>query len=388
MKQQCILTYTFLLYVLYLTISGAAYGQKNRIGVQIKETPADEQIDIARELHTIYSRAPGVETSNFNPNNKEFKPFWERGQRFDIALNQYPTSDKGKPFAKNQKELNEWAAQVIKVMKAFDPKLPVNVSIINEELNQNYHSGPMSDYLKMLDTAVKICHNYGCRATNGGMPEQVICQVVYRWYKFTLNDNKRANDWADQTMDDGAIKSANNYQEGSNIRRCDTLLDAYKDMDLDYINIHLYYPWDKDKGGKNPPNVIIPEDAFKQIADVIYARTGKHCVSNETSIRHSNRDLLHNFLGAYSMGGWQYISFISSFGGSAGEISLIDEDGNLNDMGKAYRDFVDEYYNGPLITASAQVYSFKPLFILFLVLFILALIYIIYEHGKKTTKKI
>ncbi len=375
---------------LLISFTASAQRAKNRIGVQIHNMKAEDQLKITNELHTKWSRGPGLELDSWKPTDDEWIPFVQDCQRVNVHINRYATNTTH-PFPRGKAEINKWAQDLVKVLNTYDPRLPDNVSIENEELNQNYHSGPMSDYIAQLDTAVKILHAYNIRVVNGGLPEQVICQGVYRWLKYTKKNEKAANDWATATLTASQKKSADNYNPGTNIRRMDTCLDAYKRMDLDAVNIHIYYPWDKDKNRKPIIETMIPSNAFQIIAEYIEDRTGKKSVSNETSIRHESKTLMKNFFDSYNAGQWKFIIFNSSYGGSAGEISLVDPaTGKLNEMGKYYTAYVDEFYGVPQPEPKPAQMDYKVWFWIvlgFLILAVVAIALLLNEKGKDTKQK-
>jgi hypothetical protein len=70
-------------------------------------------------------------------------------------------------------DMAEYRRKLIPVFEYYKnhPKKDMLVMVCeNEENTKAYHSGPMSDYLRMLETFVATAKPYGYKTTNGGVP--------------------------------------------------------------------------------------------------------------------------------------------------------------------------------------------------------------------------
>lgn len=122
----------------------------------------------------------------------------------------------------------------------------IEVAIIeNEPTNEAYYSGPMSDYLNQLKISVDSCHKYNVKVADGCTHVEYINAIV---------DN---------------IPKAG---ENKNIPDVKELIAGYKNIPLDYVNIHT-----------SSNNNRWDEGKIKKAADYLTVQTGKKVICNEWS---------------------------------------------------------------------------------------------------------
>ena len=173
------------------------------------------------------------------------------------------------------------------------------VVVENEELNATIHIVDIPRYIKMIQTAVDVCHSKGIPVTNGGLYGQALEVLTYRWY-VTVNPNA-ANTWANSFMGDHELKAAKakpgerGYDATleAGIVDMKTLINAY-DI-LDYINIHPYETLNRKlttSSQQGAQTTSIVYNVLNPIQQYLTAMTGRPVITNETGIRNNKQTAL------------------------------------------------------------------------------------------------
>jgi hypothetical protein len=158
-------------------------------------------------------------------------------------------------------DLVKYQADLQTIIAGFTTK-PIVAVIENEESNQLYYTGSVLDYINQLNVAISIMHTNGIKVANGGFTGQGLNLLVY-------------NDF----MAQGKYDSAQQFQKLTNLKPkalvtqnraaiADTLLKAYVNMSLDYVNFH----W---KGTTSNT------EALADVINYLRKRTNKPVITNE-----------------------------------------------------------------------------------------------------------
>jgi hypothetical protein len=124
-----------------------------------------------------------------NPSTSRFSLILEQGDTFSKSAEKYLSSGNSIFINVNEKvvqkdangnkipnpfptDLTKYSNQVTKVFEAYKNH-PQRDKIIfvceNEPTTQKFHSGPMSDYLAMLEVFIQLCDDYGFKGVDGGV---------------------------------------------------------------------------------------------------------------------------------------------------------------------------------------------------------------------------
>jgi hypothetical protein len=161
--------------------------------------------EVPEEVRLIVSPAPFVtcfgasgptidSTENLqslcgSPSVSRFALFLEKGDTFSRQADPYLTAGHTVFLNINEKtvkkdaagnkipnpfptDLNKYANQVTKVFEAYKNHAYKDKIIMvceNEPTTQAFHSGPMSDYLAMLEVFIDLCEDYGFNGIDGGV---------------------------------------------------------------------------------------------------------------------------------------------------------------------------------------------------------------------------
>lgn len=213
--------------------------------------------------------------------------------------------------------------------------------LLNEELNQTYHSGAITDYCGMLQAVYPIVHAAGITMSDGGVFGTGLDIDVYRWL-ITKYNQAAADAYGQQCMSNAQVNAAKT--PGSNptldlaARKVDTIL-MYKDY-VDAFNIHVYEPLSRTTTQPDTVLNAAPVVVRYQI-EYIQAITGKPVIDNEDGIRDNNQaTLVTNMLTQYYRLGIPLLMFFNGEG-SGGSQPLTDPTtGAILPTGTAWRTFI------------------------------------------------
>jgi hypothetical protein len=243
----------------------------------------DEHVQIAKNLNAKYVRTT-IAIDNWKGRYAPYETYIENGIKVVLNVN-CTSNDVQTAFPKN---LIGYRQIFFSITNTYQP--PVIV-VENEEINPHYHSGPMTDYINMLRVALDVCHRKGIKVTNGGIYGPQLEVLTYRYLQ--TKDQKRADSFAENCMEKSEVKDAQNPGRDEDLEKkvsqLDTLLNFYPN--LDYINVHLYEPFDPDVVAKSKVNTATPV-VVADIREYLIARTGKPVITNETGQRHNNNPAL------------------------------------------------------------------------------------------------
>lgn len=250
--------------------------------------------------------------------------------------NQLPTGDP-LPFPT---DMVTYRQNLTSVLNAYQPEVVV---IENEEINKNYHTGSMLDYINMLKVALSVCHPKGLKVTNGGIYGSSLEILTYRYLQ--TKSQARADSFGNNCMSPFQVKAAQNPGSNPNleydVNRLDTLLAFYPN--LDYVNVHLYEPFDPDVTDDSkvatPTPVVIPD-----IQEYLTVRTGRTVITNETGQRNNtNPQLVTGMLQEYDQLKFPYMVWFSGDGNDGAQPLYDLNTGMLFNNGIAFSAYMIRY---------------------------------------------
>lgn len=316
----------------------------NRIGVLVSAAAGNNRNAVVRlkaykDLNVNYVRQ-GITISKWNGSN----PFYEslQSQGFKILLNADYYSQGGgpQPFPT---DLEEYKRTLNNVLTKYKPEIVV---IENEEYNRGYHTGTMQQYINELEAAIEVAHLNGLKVTNGGLTGRLLTLLVWRDYmnrglKHEAEDfAKRAIPPDIQNALPNIVVKRKNFAEG--MKSFDTLLDAYKRLNLDYVNFHWYEPIiHRTKGVKVEINESnFDSKALSEVVEYLRRRTGKSVITNEIGQLNESPAIVRQTLQKCLELKLPYIIWYSGDGGEGKAVALTNYDGSLRENGKIFKEFV------------------------------------------------
>lgn len=200
------------------------------------------------------------------------------------------------------KDLTKYRSQVTKVFEAYKNH-PYKDQIImvceNEPTTDNFHSGPMSDYLAMLgEVFIPLCEDYGFKGIDGG-----VHVVTVLGSNSTVGEGKAAD--------------------------VQILLDGYAQIPGMYaVNMHC---------SNTSDNYAIRSNL--DAVNKIYNITGHNTTCNEWHTRNTtNPKVLTDMCQAWFDAGVEHSVYITT-----GDDVVLNNGNTLTNFGQAYKNFIDSH---------------------------------------------
>lgn len=288
--------------------SSAAVSSENAVTSTTKfgalisgNTNIDDEIKIMQKLGVQYVRY-AIILKDFNGTDKGYEKWVNAGYKVLLNLNyDNVLSATGKkspvPFPTN---MTEYRRLLEKVLDKYHPEVAV---IENEPCTDQYHSGPIENYITMLKTAADVCNKRGIKVTDGGLHVDYVELVM-----------------------SGMAKDGNALETKK-------LIDAYKTMNLTYVNTHAKGPFDRFGSQTTYPAGTLEDDA-----DYLRNQTGKPVMCNEYNQENTSTTLMTGAVGGFKKG--KYIYVIARSGSAGDDGASLNSGLSLTPLGIAYRDAI------------------------------------------------
>ena len=240
-------------------------------------------------------------------------------------------------------DLEAYSKTFTSILDKYKPELVV---VENEEDNPFYHSGTADDYINELKTAISICHSKGLKVTNGGLTEREMMLIVFDDL-MSNGKTQEAYDFANRAMPQQYLSKLNNYKKLPVVQRALTfgkaVIQAYKILDLDYVNFHWYEP--SVARGKMNNSALntdhIDSKVFAAVVNYLKRTTGKPVITNEFGVLNTSPTLIQELMQQVLNANMDYAIFYSG-DGAGGSIALQNGSGSLRQTGEAVRDFIKQ----------------------------------------------
>lgn len=218
-------------------------------------------------------------------------------------------------------DITKYQSDLRKILSGFTT-MPVVAVIENEESNTLFYSGAPQEYISQLTAAITVMHAYGIKVANGGITSTGLNYLVYQDF-MSQGKVDSAKDFQQRTK--LAIKSAKTQDRGAFVN---ALLEAYTQMDLDYVNFH----W----------KATSPDtQALYEVISYLKKRTGKAVISNELGQFDTDPNTLTSHVQMCTDRGFPYIIWYSpdEHAGKKGT-PLQHSDQSLTNTGIAYKNYL------------------------------------------------
>lgn len=212
----------------------------------------------------------------------------------------------------------------------------------NEAINESFHSGALSLYGGMLQTAYSVLHPKGIAVVESGVYGDGLDCNVYRWLVTKYNQST-ADAYGAATMTASQINGAKNPGTNPTLdykaRKIDSIISysAY----YDYSNIHPYEVFSQTS---TQPDTVTTAAyiVFRYQKEYLETVTGKPCITNEIGQRDSEHpELTTSMLNAVYAIGMQWVLWYNGTGlGGAFPLTNITT-GEILPMGTAFKNFVN-----------------------------------------------
>jgi len=325
---------------------------KNPFGVLIAKTdnqtiPPEKQVEIARSLGVNYVRAR-ITVADWKGSSDAYDQYAAAGFKIILNINYDIPRDaigdkKPIPFVT---DMQAYGKTLNAILDKYKPELAI---IENEEDNPGYHSGTAQQYLAQLKTAIDICHAHGVKVTNAGLTDREIAVLVYDDF-MRSGKKSEANEFAQRAFPERYKSKLNQFYQNNPMvaRQLDfgrQVMEAYKTLDLDYVNFHWYEP--TALRGAGPDGIAdaqnIDPTVFDAVVNYIKRVTGKPVITNEFGQLNASPAIVKQLMQKVLDARMDYAIWYSADGGEGKAVALQNGNGSLRENGIAFRDFIKEH---------------------------------------------
>lgn len=242
---------------------------KTKWGIKIQQDKFQNQLTVAKELGVTAIRPNSISVKNFTGDLGNVVE-WKQNGLFTVLNVNWIDDPNQKPYDfVSGDDTVLFKTNFEKICKAAVGIVDIIV-MENEPTNLGYYnwvSNTKTEYIHELQMAIPIAHKYGLKIADGCVFYQLVEMV-------------RNGTWQN---DDKAIRNK-------------TLMDAYKTLDLDYVNTHTSY-------GKNPRKPTgYPVDDLPTTIEYLRNYTGHQIICNEYSMVGADNTVVKWFVDGFKNG--------------------------------------------------------------------------------------
>jgi len=281
---------------------------------------SQDRINRCNQLGVGRIRA-GIQTALWKGTDKDYEACRNAGLRVHYTIG-YKGAPHGFPF---ESEIDEYLAIFTTIIAKYRPELVV---IGNEVINPNFNDASIDDYIAQLRACAPIAWRLGVEITNSGDYGTGFETLIYRWLQSTQGQ-ATADLFGNACMSPAQLKNATGEVPNPNIEQdvqnAQKLIDAYKQIGLDYWNVHLYEVLN--------PNITDEAAVTTATQNVLpywamYSRAVLEIpiMSNEVGVRNNTQPaLVTAYLDALNEAGFAYADWFDGDSDMAGAKRLTDE---------------------------------------------------------------
>jgi hypothetical protein len=305
-----------------------------KFGALINGEEGEDKIKVCNEMGVVYVR-DAIILESYNGKAPMMDKYQQEGFKVLLNLNNKHVSAGG------AKKANAYPTDMIKYKKSLESILdkykPEMVVIENEPANEGRYTGPIENYFTQLRTAIDVCKARGLKISDGGLHTSMVCILVYQDY-INRGMQKQADDFGKRALNSQHLRAAQgkgSSDVNAKLEKCKKMIAAYKNMALDYVNIHWYEPM----GESNNPN-LAAQGVCKEVADYLKNATGKNVLTNEFGQDNQSTSLITGMVSEFRKANLSYAIVFSGTGVSGAQ--PLHKGTKLLPNGIAYRDAIAE----------------------------------------------
>lgn len=269
-------------------------------GALIAGQDIDTKISVMNSMAVKYART-SISLAAYNGRLPDVEKLEAAGFKVLLNISNEPQTD-GSP-RKFPTDMTAYRAGLSEILEKYKPELIV---IENEPTNPNYFDDDMSNYLHELENAIEVAHQYNVKIADGGLYVGTVNSIL---------NGKTNSDQAPKQME---------------------LIEGYKDLDLDYVNVHLAVGITLGDESGFPPGI------FQDVSEYILEQTGHDTISNEINYQIDSPNAVRDIVADLSRTNnethqYPYVIMYSGTGDGAQPFSHGE---SLTEMGVTYRDSI------------------------------------------------
>lgn len=343
-----------LIFLLFPLLSFAQFGagvtatmtaSAPRYGMLVNSTTLsnEEKADIVKDSFGCDYARTAIVLSQWNGSSSRFEIYDNKNLKQVVNFNYYPNSS-GEPFISTPQRITTYSDTVALVLEAY-PQIEI-VVVENEEQNQNYHDGPITDYCEMLKAVWFEANPRGIKVANGGIAGVGLDIKVYRWL-VTKYGQSAADSYGNAAMSNAQINAAETVDSNPTletaVKQVDTVI-SYRDY-YDYFNVHGYEIFSQ-TNNQSDTVTQVSLNVFRYIKEFVEELTGRPVITNETGQRNNSQpDLVTNMMNLFYRLGFEYVLWFNGDSVDAADARALSDQttGEVFPNGDAFINFINTH---------------------------------------------
>lgn len=327
--------------------------QTNPFGILMNEAddqnlPINTKIDLLKNTFKVPYTRVSIAIPNWSGTLVSFEQYSNAGLKILLNVSSKITSE-SEPPGPFITDMVYYSQKLNEILNKYKPEVLV---VENEETNEGYYTGTAQEYINLLTVAIDVAHQKGVKVTNGGFPTRMATLLCWDYYNSTGQISK-ANSYALRAFPSsisgdiqGYINSNINAQQ--QLAKGKTLLNTYKNMNLDYINFHWYeIVSQREISAQSPelPNINTADmTAFEETVTFFKSFSGKQPITNEIGQINKKGGIVTDVLNKCFDLKLPYVVWYSGDGGVGKATALHNGDGTLRENGTSFKSFIDNKF--------------------------------------------
>jgi hypothetical protein len=231
---------------------------KNPYGILVSQTNGynldpDKAAQLVHDLGAAYARINITNAQWYTESSRkifleEYNNYTKSTPSIGILLNVlWVTEAVGpEPFPGATQEYKDYIDDLIDTLTSPGYVKPALIVVENEENNVQFHliesTADQDKYIAMLQYVVEEGHRNNLKVCNGAITNLGVMLSTWDYFLSVKRDTVRANTFLSNSFPEESIPALSNnfYTEKKN--RALYYINAYKNVPMDYMNIHWYEP--------------------------------------------------------------------------------------------------------------------------------------------------
>lgn len=286
-----------------------------------------------------YARTAIVVTQ-WDGSSSRFEIYDDKNLKQVVNINYVPNAS-GEPFLSTPQRITSYSDTVALIFIKY-PQIEIAV-VENEEQNQNYHDGPITDYCEMVKAVYQEANPRGIKVANGGIAGVGLDIKVYRWL-VTKYGQSTADAYGAAAMSNAQINAAKTVNSNPTLetaaKQVDTVI-SYRNY-YDYFTVHGYEVFSQTNNQTDTVTQISP-NVWRYIKEFVEETTGRPIITNETGQRNNiSPTLVTNMMNEFYRLGFEYVLWFNGDSVDAAEARALSDQttGEVLPNGDAFKTFI------------------------------------------------
>ena len=310
--------------------------------------PTNQKVSFVKDVFKVPYTRVSIAIPNWTGSLPSFESFANADVKILLNVSSKVTNETTPP-GPFITDTTFYRTKISEILNKYKPEVLV---VENEETNENYYTSPPSDYINILKIAIEEGHKRGIKVANGGIPLRTSTLLCWDNY-YSNGQTAAAADYALRAFPSAISANmpafmSSNIQAQQMLAKAKTLINAYRTLQLDYVNFHWYeLVTQREIAAQTadlPTLAHVDMKAFEETYNYYKTATSKPVITNEIGQINKVGSLLTDVVTKCHDLKVPYVIWYSGDGGLGQATALYDGTGNLRDNGNAFKNFITSKY--------------------------------------------